>query len=100
MMLSAQAVLLPAYYVMDENQTFTSISNESNDSPFLPDDPSESDEDSSGSVCLELDEEILQPHSSLIEHMIQDENSSSPTVCSHFLLQGALRNLLKPPRFV
>jgi hypothetical protein len=98
-MLSAQAVLLPACYVMDKNQTFSTISNESNDSPFLPDDPSESDEDSSGSVCLELEEEILQPHSSLIEHMVQDSNSSPVTVCSPFLLQGALRNLLKPPRF-
>jgi hypothetical protein len=98
--LSAQAVLIPVIFVMDVSHELTSISKESNDSPFIPDDPSTSDEDSSGSICLDLEEEMLQPHSFLIVHLTPDDQSLTGMSSFHPPLQGAVRNLLKPPQFV
>lgn len=98
--LSAQAGLIPFFFVTDIRPDLVFVANESNDSPFIPDGPSTSDEDSSGSVCLDLEEEMLQPHSF---QLIQPINHPQPSIGIHSLhipLQGGFNGVLKPPQFV
>lgn len=99
-MLSAQAGLIPFFSVTHVCHDVVFMTETSNASPFLPDDPTRSDEDSSGSVCLDLEEEMLEPH---LFQITDPPDHPQPFIginSLHSPLPGSFCGVLKPPQFV